>query len=241
MCIRDSSMSGTFNDEEHGEINVPPTLVSFAVDISDKQHVVSPEFKKAGSKIVLFTIEKDQYDLPVYSQVMDGYDKLYKDMEAGKIISAYAVEGHGAAEAVSKMAFGNKLGVRIEHNVDPRDFFAPGWGNIVCEVPDGKVGELSISYTVIGEVTDKETFEYGNTVITMEEALNAWTNTLEKVFPTCSGIQQTEVRNELFKMCIRDRTTRVERKRAFPFRIFPVFLFWALSLLPGHSPAHAAR
>ena len=193
------SMSGTFNDEEHGEINVPPTLVSFAVDISDKQHVVSPEFKKAGSKIVLFTIEKDQYDLPVYSQVMDGYDKLYKDMEAGKIISAYAVEGHGAAEAVSKMAFGNKLGVRIEHNVDPRDFFAPGWGNIVCEVPDGKVGELSISYTVIGEVTDKETFEYGNTVITMEEALNAWTNTLEKVFPTCSGIQQTEVRNELFK------------------------------------------
>lgn len=97
------------------------------------------------------------------------------------------------------MAFGNKLGVRIEHNVDPRDFFAPGWGNIVCEVPDGKVGELSISYTVIGEVTDKETFEYGNTVITMEEALNAWTNTLEKVFPTCSGIQQTEVRNELFK------------------------------------------
>ena len=193
------SMSGTFNDEEHGEINVPPTLVSFAVDISDKQHVVSPEFKKAGSKIVLFTIEKDQYDLPVYSQVMDGYDKLYKDMEAGKIISAYAVEGHGAAEAVSKMAFGNKLGVRIEHNVDPRDFFAPGWGNIVCEVPDGKVGELSISYTVIGEVTDKETFEYGNTVITMEEALNAWTNTLEKVFPTRSGIQQTEVRNELFK------------------------------------------
>ena len=154
---------------------------------------------KAGSKIVLFTIEKDQYDLPVYSQVMDGYDKLYKDMEAGKIISAYAVEGHGAAEAVNKMAFGNKLGVRIEHNVDPRDFFAPGWGNIVCEVPDGKVGELSISYTVIGEVTDKETFEYGNTVITMEEALNAWTNTLEKVFPTCSGIQQTEVRNELFK------------------------------------------
>jgi len=193
------SMSGTFNDEEHGEINVPPTLVSFAVDISDKQHVVSPEFKKAGSKIVLFTIEKDQYDLPVYSQVMDGYDKLYKDMEAEKIISAYAVEGHGAAEAVSKMAFGNKLGVRIEHNVDPRDFFAPGWGNIVCEVPDGKVGELSISYTVIGEVTDKETFEYGNTVITMEEALNAWTNTLEKVFPTRSGIQQTEVRNELFK------------------------------------------
>ena len=71
------------------------------------------------------------------------------------------------AEAVSKMAFGNRLGVKIEHNVDPRDFFAAGWGNIVCEVPDGKVGELSIPYTVIGEVTDKGTFEYGSTVISM--------------------------------------------------------------------------
>ena len=193
------SMSGTFNDEEHGEINVPPTLVSFAVDITDKQHVVSPEFKKAGSKIVLFTIEKDKYDLPVYSQIMDGYEKLYKDMEAGKIISAYAVEGHGIAEAVSKMAFGNKLGVKVEHNLDPRDFFAPGWGNIVCEVPDGKVGELSISYTVIGEVTDKAVFEYGSAAITMDEALKQWTGTLEKVFPTSSGVKQTEVRNELYK------------------------------------------
>ncbi len=114
------SMSGTFND-----IDVPPTLVSFAVDISDKQHVLTPEFKRPGSKIVVFNIEKDQYDLPVYSQVMDGYEKLYKDMEDGTIISAYAVEGHGLAEAVGKMAFGNKLGVKIEHNVDPRDFFAP--------------------------------------------------------------------------------------------------------------------
>ena len=73
--------------------------------------------------------------------------KLFEDIKAGRIISAYAVEATDMAEAVSKMAFGNQLGVKIEHNVDPRDFFAPGWGNIVCEVPDGKVGELSISYT----------------------------------------------------------------------------------------------
>ena len=82
------------------------------------------------------------------------------------------------------------LGVKIEHNVDPRDFFAAGWGNIVCEVPDGKVGELSIPYTVIGEVTDKGAFEYGSTVISMEEALKAWTGTLEKVFPTASGVHR---------------------------------------------------
>ena len=192
------SMSGSFYDEEHGEIDVPPTLVSFAVDISDTKHVVSPEFKKAGSKIVLFTIEKDAHDLPVYSQIMDGYEKIYRDMEAGKIISAYAVEGAGVAEAVSKMAFGNRLGVKIEHNVDPRDFFAAGWGNIVCEVPDGKVGELSIPYTLIGEVTDKGTFEYGDTVISMDEALKAWTGTLEKVFPTASGAPMKAAEETLY-------------------------------------------
>ena len=214
------SMSGTFNDEVHGEINVPPTLVSFAVDISDKQHVVTPEFKKAGSKIVVMKIEKDGYDLPVYSQVMDSYEKLYRDMEAGNIISAYAVEAGGIAEAVSKMAFGNKLGVKVEHNVDPRDFFAPGWGNIVCEVPDGKVGSLGITYTVIGEVTDRAAFEYGNVTISMDEALNAWTRTLEDVFATESGVEQKEVRTEIYNT---DKLYICKNKVAKPRVFIPVF------------------
>lgn len=180
------SMSGTFDDES-GEINVPPALVSFAVDISDKKHVVTPEFKRPGSKIVLFFAERDEADLPVYEQIKDGYEKLYREMEAGRILSAYAVERGGMAEAVSKMAFGNRLGVKIEHHVDPRDFFAPDWGSLILEVADGKVGELSVPYTVIGEVTDRGVFEYGSTVISLDEALEAWTGTLESVFPTRSG------------------------------------------------------
>ena len=180
------SMSGTF-DTEDGEINVPPTLVSFAVDVNSHKNVITPEFKRPGSKIVVFRIVKNQYDLPDYSQVMDGYGKIFEDIKAGRIISAYAVEGNGLAEAVSKMAFGNKLGVRIEHNVDPRDFFAAAWGDIVCEVPDGMVGQLSISYTVIGEVTDRGAFEYGNVSIAMDEALDAWMTPLEDVFPTAAG------------------------------------------------------
>ena len=180
------SMSGTF-DTEDGEINVPPTLVSFAVDVNSHKNVITPEFKRPGSKIVVFRIARNQYDLPDYSQVMDGYGKIFEDIKAGRIISAYAVEGNGLAEAVSKMAFGNKLGVKIEHNVDPRDFFAAAWGDIVCEVPDGMVGQLSISYTVIGEVTDRGAFEYGNVTISMEEALDAWTTPLEDVFPTAAG------------------------------------------------------
>ena len=122
--------------------------------------------------------------------MMDGYAKIFDEIRAGRILSAYAVEGNGIAEAVSKMAFGNKLGVKIEHNLDPRDFFASGWGNLVLEVADGKVGELSIPYTVIGEVTDRAQFEYSNTIISMDEALESWMGTLEDVFPTQSGVKQ---------------------------------------------------
>ncbi len=193
------SMSGTFDDAAHGEINVPPTLVSFAVDVASDKTIITPELKRPGSKLVVFKIQRNEYDLPDYGQLMDGYMKLHEDIKAGRILSAYAVEGNGLAEAVSKMAFGNKLGVRVEHNVDPRDFFAPDWGSILCEVADGKVGELSISYTLIGQVTDSGVLEYGPVSISMDEALDAWTKTLEPVFPTKSGVEQTAVTQEIFK------------------------------------------
>ena len=176
------SMSGTFND-----IDVPPTLVSFAVDVAKLQDVITPELKKAGNKLVWLRAPKDQYDLPDYAAIMDQYEKLHNDMQAGKVVSAYALDRHGIAAAVSKMAFGNAMGVKIEHNLDPRDFFAPGFGDLVLEVPAEKVGQLSITYTVIGEVTDNGKFSYGNAEITLDEAYKAWTGTLEKVFKTTSG------------------------------------------------------
>ena len=176
------SMSGTFND-----IDVPPTLVSFAVDVAKLQDVITPELKKAGNKLVWLRAPKDQYDLPDYAAIMDQYEKLHNDMQAGKVVSAYALERHGIAAAVSKMAFGNAMGVKIEHNLDPRDFFAPGFGDLVLEVPAEKVGQLSITYTVIGEVTADGKFSYGNAEITLDEAYKAWTGTLEKVFKTTSG------------------------------------------------------
>ena len=174
------SMSGTFND-----IDVPPTLVSFAVDVAKVKDVITPELKKAGSKLVWLRAPKDSYDLPDYPALMEQYDKLHQDIQAGRVISAYALDRHGIAAAVSKMAFGNGMGVKIEHNLDPRDFFAPAFGDIICEVPDGKVGELAITYTVIGEVTDNTKFTYGDTEITLKEALSTWEGTLENVFKTC--------------------------------------------------------
>ena len=176
------SMSGTFND-----IDVPPTLVSFAVDVAKLQDVITPELKKAGNKLVWLRAPKDQYDLPDYAAIMDQYEKLHNDMQAGKVVSAYALDRHGIAAAVCKMAFGNAMGVKIEHNLDPRDFFAPGFGDLVLEVPAEKVGQLSITYTVIGEVTADGKFSYGNAEITLDEAYKAWTGTLEKVFKTTSG------------------------------------------------------
>ncbi len=176
------SMSGTFED-----IDVPPTLVSFAVDIATEKDIITPELKEAGNKLVWLRIPTDEYEVPKYEEVMDQYGKFTEDIRAGRIVSAYALDRHGVISAVSKMAFGNRMGVKLEHNMDARDAFAPAFGDIIAEVPADKVGELAITYTVIGEVTDDAVFSYGNVEIALSEAEEAWKGTLEKVFPTNSG------------------------------------------------------
>ena len=182
------SMSGTFQD-----IDVPPTLVSFAVDIAKTGDMITPELKTAGNKLVWLRIEKDSYSLPVYAQVMDQYGKFHEDIQNGNIVSAYALDRHGMAAAVSKMAFGNGMGVKIEHNLDPREFFAPGFGDLIAEVPADKVGKLAVTYTVIGEVTDDGIFSYGNTKVTLKEAESVWKAPLENVFATISGEETAPV------------------------------------------------
>ena len=210
------SMSGTFND-----IDVPPTLVSFAVDVAMVKDVITPELKKAGSKLVWLRAPKDSYDLPDYPALMEQYDKLHQDIQAGRVISAYALDRHGIAAAVSKMAFGNGMGVKIEHNLDPRDFFAPAFGDIICEVPDGKVGELAITYTVIGEVTDNAKFTYGDTEITLKEALSTWEGTLENVFKTAAGTEDVKADDgSLYKA---DSIYVCKHKVAKPRVFIPVF------------------
>lgn len=181
------SMSGTF---EH--IDVPPTLVSFAVDIAKEKDIISPELKEAGNKLIWLRIEKDEYEVPVYEKVMEQYGKFTEDIHSGKIVSAYALDRHGVIAAVSKMAFGNRKGVKIEHNMDARELFAPAYGDIIAEVPADKVGSLSITYTVIGEVTEDCRFSYGNVEISEQEAEQTWKSTLEKVFATVSDENKQE-------------------------------------------------
>lgn len=210
------SMSGTFN-----EIDVPPTLVSFAVDVASSRTIITPELKRAGSKLVLLKMEKDTYDLPNYGQAMEQYGKFFEDVKEGRIISAYAVDGKGIAAAVSKMAFGNHMGIKMEHHVDERDLFTPGFGNIVAEVPDGKVGSLAITYTLIGEVTDRAALEYRDVCISMEEALGAWTGTLENVFRTVSGAEPQEEKEESLYRA--DSVYICRHKVAKPRVFIPVF------------------
>ena len=181
------SMSGTFED-----IDVPPTLVSFAVDVAVEKDIITPELKAAGNRLVWLRIPTDEYDVPKYDQVMELYGKFREDVQAGRIVSAYALDRHGIAAAVSKMAFGNRMGVKIEHDVDARDLFAPAFGDIVAEVPADKVSELAITYTVIGEVTEDAAFTYRDMKITEADAEVAWKAPLEKVFPTNSGAEGQE-------------------------------------------------
>ncbi len=190
------SMSGTFN-----EIDVPPTLVSFAVDVAKEQDVITPELKKAGNKLVIFNIEKNEYDLPVYEQVMALYDKIHELIGKKAIISAYALDGKGLAAAVSKMAFGNKLGVTIEESVSAEVLYGAGFGNIVAEVPEEFlpiIKETIPEAVVVGEVNADQTFRYKDMSIGMDEAIAAWTGTLEKVFKTRATEDKTEIKTDVF-------------------------------------------
>ncbi len=188
------SMSGSFND-----IDVPPTLVSFAVDVASYKHVVTTELKRAGNVLLKFDIDRNAYDIPDYEDALSKYDKLYKAAREGLVESAYAVGFGGIIEAVSKMAFGNKLGVSIDAGVTADALTRKDYGSIIIEVKKEHVSAFDFAY-VIGTVEDAAEFVFGNTSVSMEDALNAWTNKLEKVFPTESGVSQNHKVDDTLKI-----------------------------------------
>ena len=213
------SMSGTFN-----EIDVPPTLVSFAVDVAKQKDVITPELKKAGSKLVWLRLPKAEYDLPDFEALKEQYAKLHEDIQAGRVISAYALDRQGIAAAVSKMAFGNQRGVKIEHNVDERDLFTAGFGDIICEVKHDKVGELAMTYTVIGEVLEEPVLTYKDMSISMAEALETWKAPLEKVFKTRSGSETDDATKNVDKGVYDTKEIHIcSHKIAQPTVFIPVF------------------
>ena len=197
------SMSGTFN-----EIDVPPTLVSFAVDVAKEQDIITPELKAAGNKLVVFHMAKDAYDLPDYAQAMKLYAAVHELIGKKAIISAYALDGKGVAAAVSKMGFGNKLGVTIDSSVDATELFAPAFGSLIAEVPTDRMdmikavmeeAGLGADYAIIGRVNDTKTFVYDEMTLSMDDAIAAWTGTLEKVFPTIAVDGKEDVKTGIYE------------------------------------------
>jgi phosphoribosylformylglycinamidine synthase len=222
------SMSGSFND-----IDVPPTLVSFAVDVAKTGDIITPEFKKTDSRLVVFTMPRDEYDLPDYDKAMDMYEKIQAFASEGKLLSMFALGSKGVAEAVSKMAFGNKIGAKICMKYDIKSAFAPSFGSIIAEVDEKDVDEIlnSCEYAkMAGHTTDKGTLAWcaGNDTecvsIPLDEAIEAWMNPLEKVFPTRSAVQKETLKEEVPEILYDAKTVYVAKNKIAKPKVFiPVF------------------
>lgn len=189
------SMSGTFKD-----LHVPPTLVAFAVSAVDVKNVISPEFKETDSRVVFIPIARDAYEVPDFASVGKIYNCITQLIHAGKILAAYPVRGGGTAEAISKMAFGNRTGFIAEQELNPADygklFFSPDYGSLVVEVPasvDIEQAFTGLHYMVLGRTHAEQTIQIGEAIIDLQQAQQAWEEPLEKVFPTQTGDVETSL------------------------------------------------
>jgi len=165
------SMSGSFED-----LDVPPTLVSFAVTTGKTSEVVSPELKKAGNKLYLITCEKDENSLPVTSSLLCTFDKVTGLLRSGKAVSAYTLGYGGLAEAVMKTAFGNGLGVKLSDGLSLDDLFGYNYASFLMEATE------EIDGVFIGDVTDDAAIEYKGEKLPLEALLKKYEDKLESVF-----------------------------------------------------------
>ncbi|MDD4802173.1 MAG: phosphoribosylformylglycinamidine synthase [Syntrophomonas sp.] len=181
------SMSGTFMN-----LNVPPTLVAFAVNLVDVRKVISPEFKNPNSQVIYIPVTRDDYELPDFALLGKTYQCITELINNGKILAAYPVCGGGIAEAVSKMSFGNRIGFSLaSSSVSPDEIktllFAPNYGSLVLEMCgdlDVEQELAAIPHQILGKTLEKEVIEIGAVTISLQEAQDAWESPLEKIFPT---------------------------------------------------------
>ncbi len=216
------SMSGSFND-----IDVPPTLVSFAVDIAREKEVITPELKGTGNRLVVFEGIVDDHDLPVYSEMMEMYREIHQMIKDGLIISAYALDGKGLVAAVSRMSFGNRLGVKLFDQSDAL-LFGNQTGGIVAEVPQDRFEEFSqktkSAFLPVGEVTgDEQITIEGAASVTMEEAVEAWEGTLSGVFPPVAKTDDGSSAGEPLYKADASAIYVCGQKTASPCVFIPVF------------------
>lgn len=195
------SMSGTFKD-----INVPPTLVSFAVNTQDAGKVVSQEIKKAGSKLVLVEAVEKDYAFPDFDQMKKNFDIIAKAIMEEKVLTTYALGFGGLGEALAKMAFGNKIGLELSVDFEASmesadDLFRPSYGSIVLEMAEEDLGLLEgATYKVIGQTIEVPSIKAFGESISLNELLKVSEGVLESTFPTkASKILTDDIRNISFE------------------------------------------
>lgn len=191
------SMSGTFKD-----MDVPPTLVSFAVVASGADKIISPEFKRPGNKIIFIPVSMDDCCIPDFEGMKKNYEAVNSLIGQGKIISAQSVRDYGIAEAVSNMSFGNKIGFDFSNNFDQEKLFYPYYGSIIAEV-EGDFEEClelkDITYEIIGTTTSECVIKIDSETIDIDQMIDAWSGTLEGVFPTRTGDSSKKIENISFE------------------------------------------
>ena len=185
------SMSGTF---EH--INVPPTLVSFAVNTVDAEYVVSQEFKKSGSVLAVIKTPTLENGIPDFDVLKKNLDKIRELTQAKKVLASYALGYGGLGEAIAKMAFGNKIGFEVAKDVDADKLFDPAYGNIALEMDESDLALLEgLNYKVAGKTIEGQYIDVDGYKVCLGKIYKAYESTLEPIFPTKAVEPTGEVKN----------------------------------------------
>ncbi len=204
------SMSGSFEN-----IDVPPTLVSFAVTTNKVNNIVSPEFKSSGNKVILLSPEIDENNLPKTESLINLFNKVTELLRSKKAVSCYTLGMGGVAEAIIKMSFGNGFGFKFNDNISLKDLFGYNYASFVLEVTD----EIEDS-VVIGEITNNGEFTYGNNSVSYKVIENLYENKLESVFSCNIDFNKEKCQNFNYKQEVQ-KTAAI--KIAKPKVLIPAF------------------
>jgi phosphoribosylformylglycinamidine synthase len=191
------SMSGSFKD-----LDVPPTLVSFAVDIANLKNIISPEFKTDNSNVIFVPVKREENYLPDFNSLKSNYGIVSKIVKEEKIHSIHTTKGNGIAEAISKMTFGNKIGFKFHPEFDTSKLFQPAYGGLIVELKSD-VNPTDYfegnNFIQLGKTIPEEKIIIGNVEINLEEAINTWAEPLEDIFPTKVECKKSEFEDYRFE------------------------------------------
>lgn len=213
------SMSGTFKD-----MHVPPTLVAFAVTAADVTKVLSPEFKRTGSHVVLVKLKRDALNLPDFTHLDRTWNHIHRIAQEGKILSAASVKTGGIAEVISEMSFGNDIGFRSVSAGKAENWFTLMPGNLVLEIPNQTDPEVileGLDYELLGHTVDSPSITIGNTEMSLDELKGAWEKPLEDIFRTRTPLREDKPVQALFDRYIPIRSSQIFAKPRVFIPVFP--------------------